>query len=184
MSKSSVLDLVSKTVSGDREAFEQLMASRKNTISLKILKKTKCPYEAEDIGQKVAIRIYQNIKTLRCPEAFDSWLNKLIVRECLRHFAAKDPAIYLEDSDLPGYMFVETDTEYLPLAHVESLELKEEIKDALARMPEATRNMVVLHYEKEMGYREIADRMGVTVGTVSANLYRARNRLRKELLPS
>ena len=184
MSKPSVLDLVSKTVSGDREAFEQLMVLRRNTITSKIFMETKNPDEVEDISQKVAIRIYQNIGTLKSPEAFDSWLNKLVLRECFRHFAAKEPTEYLECSDLTEGMFVETDTDCLPLAYVENLELKEELKGALVRMPEASRRMVILHYEKEMGYREIASCMGVTVGTVSANLNRARNRLRKELLPS
>ena len=173
--------LVRKTISGDPEAFEQLMISQDKPIAMKILRITNRPEEIDDIKQKVALRIFQKIETLKSPEAFSSWMNTIIERECIRHLSTKDPAIPLENPlDVEGIV-IETDAEYLPLAHIESKELYEDIHKVLDRMPEATRQMMILHYEYEMGYKEIADVMGAPIGTVSANLYRGKTRLRRDL---
>ena len=180
MSQQSLLALIRKTVAGDIEAFEQLILSQMNTINWKIYSRIKNPDDVEDISQKVVIRIYQNIQSLKYPEAFGVWLNKVIARECIRHFSKQGPVASFED--IPGSeVLEETDTDCIPTTYMEHLELHKQIKNALERIPEVYRHMVILYYEKEMGYREIADHLGLAIGTVSANLFRAKSKLREEL---
>ena len=173
--------LVLKIASGDGEAFEQLFISQRDIIAKKIRRYTKCPEDAEDICQKVAIRMYQKIGSLVHPEAFSSWLNTIVIHECRRHFHKMDPATSIEE--LPEYtnMLVETDTDYLPTEHTEQTELKAGVWDMLNRMPKTTRRVIIMYYEYGMRYREIAKLLGTTVGTVCSIMHRARKRLRKEL---
>ena len=181
MAAQQILLLISKTVSGDADAFEQLMISQKNTISYMIRKLVDCNEDIEDISQEVAILIFQYIGTLRRPEAFWSWLGTIITRVCRRHHAARKPADPYDR--LPDYenLFIETDSDCLPAAYADKLELHDEIRTALGRIPEILREVVVLHYLCGMRYREIADLLGMTIGTVSTYLFRARGCLRLEL---
>lgn len=180
----SFKSLINRTISGNREAFEQLILSQKNTISFQISRVTKCREDIEDISQKVAIQVYQRIGSLKYPEAFTSWLKTIVSRECSRHFKSSDQSVSIED--VPGYedYFHETDTDYLPHVYAEKAEQSKEITKAVNKLPETSRKMVVFHYNGGMTYKEIADRMGVTVSNVSVNLFRAKKRLRGELCPS
>jgi len=174
--------LVSKTISGDREAFEQLLLSQDNAIIFRIRSMAKCAEDAEDIRQEVAMRLYQKIGTLKHPEAFDGWLDKLILRECFRHFAAQKPIVYRDNLCEYEENLAETNTDCLPFAHAEHLESYAEINAALNNMPKRISDMVILHYEAGMRYREIANVLGVTINSVASGLFRARKQLRKELL--
>jgi len=183
MSKQNTIHhLVLKTASGDHEAFEQLFLSQRDIIAYKIRRQINCPEDVEDITQKVALRVFLKIGSLLHPEAFGSWLDTLVVNECNRHFQTKDQTTSLEE--LPEYenLLIETNTDYLPNAHTERVELKAEIWNNLNRMSEKTKDMFSMHYEYGMCYREIAQYLGMTIGTVSSYMFRAKKRLRKEFL--
>ena len=178
------MPLVCRTVSGEQEAFEQLMYSLKSIISLKIRRHIECPEDVEDIGQEVAIRIFQCIGSLKHPEAFESWLHTLVARECLRYFSSNLQKDSFESFSEYDSRLIETDEDYMPLARAERLDMQHEIENVLGRMPEVSQKMVALHYGDEMCYREIAEYLGVSIGTVSSILFRVRRKLRKELYRS
>jgi len=181
--KKTLTSLVNKTVSGDGEAFEKLMNSHMGKIAYQIRSMPYCREYVEDISQKVAMKVFQHIRTLNHPEAFSSWLRTIVTRECLMHLKAEGPVISIED--LPGFgeSLYETDKDYLPDAYVERREQEKKISEALKKLPGKSREMIVLYYNDGMCYKDIADQMGVTVGDVSVNLFRAKKRLRK-MLPS
>ena len=173
--------LIRKTASGDHEAFEQLFLSQRSIIVCIIRRHTACPEDVEDICQKVALRLFQKIGTLLCPEAFGAWLHTLVIRECRRHFHSMTHVTSIEE--FPEYkdLLVETDTDYLPTEHTERIELKTGVRNLLNRMPETTKWVIIMYYEYGLRYREIASSLGTTVGTVCSIMHRARKRLRKEL---
>ena len=181
MTAQQILLLISRTVSGDNEAFEQLIHSQTRKIYYLIRRMIDCAEDVEDIRQEVAILVFQHIGTLKHPEAFGSWLNTLVTRVCSRHIAARNPVDPLEALQDYGALFVETDADCLPAAYSDLLELRVEIRSALSRMPENLRRVVVMYYLDGMRYREIADLLDMTIGTVSTYMFRARERLRTEL---
>ena len=184
MATQQTLLLISKTVSGDSDAFEQLILSQKNIIFFIIRRLTDCPEDAEDISQEVALRVFQYIGSLKCPEAFGSWLRKLVIRECMRHLAARRPSDPFEDLMDHENQFPETDPDCLPAIYVERLELRSEILTAFAHMPVTLQKVAVLYYLSGMHYREIAEFLDLTIGTVSAYLFRARKFLSEALYQS
>jgi len=177
----TLTSLVNKTISGDNEAFEKLISSKKDIISYQIRRNKDCRDEAEDISQKVVIQVFQRISSLKYPAAFNSWLSTIVERECIRHIKSKDQLISIEDHPGIDGLIRETDKDFIPDANVELLEQSKEIKTALKKLPEKSRDMLVLYYNDGMCYKDIAEQMGVSVGTVSANLFRAKKRLRKEI---
>src|SRR5437879_250321 len=62
-------------------------------------------------------------------------------------------------------------------------DLRRQLHNALAQLPEAQRRTFVLHAEAELSYREVADVLGISIGTVMSRLYYARQRLRAYLKP-
>src|SRR5262249_46842384 len=62
-------------------------------------------------------------------------------------------------------------------------DLRRKINDALATRPEAQRQTFVLHVEGELSYREVAQVLNISIGTVMSRLYYARQRLRSQLSP-
>ncbi|HMF19306.1 MAG TPA: sigma-70 family RNA polymerase sigma factor, partial [Gemmataceae bacterium] len=65
-----------------------------------------------------------------------------------------------------------------PASRLERDDLRQQLKEALARLPEAQRRTFVLHAEAELSYREVADILGISIGTVMSRLYYARQKLR------
>ena len=176
--------IVNKTLAGDCEAFEQLLAMKKSAINCKIQSIISNPNDIEDIAQEVAIRLFQGIGSLKNPEAFNGWLNAIVTRECLKYFSAQRRlALPGKQSDIEELEsgLLETDSDFLPLAHMEQIELQSRIQRAICCLPEANRKMLLLHYEGGKCCREIAAIMGLSIGVVCSYLYRARKRLRKEL---
>ncbi|MCL1896644.1 MAG: sigma-70 family RNA polymerase sigma factor [Clostridiales bacterium] len=180
MSQSPLLPIILKTVSGDSDAFEQLIISQKRNISFIIRGITSCPEDVEDISQEVAVLVFQRISSLRRPESFFLWLHTIVVRESWRLVTARIPVVSFCAVDDSGAWLAETDLDCLPAAHTERIELRIEVCSALRRIPEKFRKVLTLHYFCGMRCHEIADFLGTTVGTVSAHLSRARKRIRKE----
>ena len=179
--------IVRKTVAGDCDAFEQLLAMKKSSINCKIQSIIGNPNDIEDVAQEVAIRLFQRIGSLKNPEAFNGWLNTVVTRECLKYFAAQSRLALPggPDSDAEFEQgLLETDTDFLPSAYTERIETQNLIRAAIDSLPESNRNMLLLHYEDGKCYREIAAIMGLSIGVVCSYLYRARKRLRKELIHS
>lgn len=177
MMSQSLITLVSKTVSGDRDAFEKLLISQNGLILWIIRGMTDCPHDAEDIRQEVSIRMFRYIAKLKRPEAFGSWLRTLVVRECRRHYASLKSRIPTDTLPEPETLPAETDPDILPFAHMERLELKSALESALKGLREPARKMFHMRYEKNMSCSDIAAATGVKTGTVSVTLFRVRVRL-------
>jgi len=71
-----------------------------------------------------------------------------------------------------------------PAERLERADLRRLLDKALAALPEAQRQTFVLHAEAELSYREVADTLGISIGTVMSRLYYARQRLRVLLEPA
>jgi len=176
-----ILSLVIKTISGDREAFEKLLLSQSALIRWLIRKMTDCPEDVEDIQQEVSIRIFQHIASLKRPEAFNSWLRILVVHECKRYLTPRKLCVPIETIPEQEDHFIETDSDCIPAAHMEKLELKHLIDSALAMLPETIRKMFYMHYDKDMCHDDIGAVFGIKPGTVNVTMFRAKGHLREIL---
>ena len=71
----------------------------------------------------------------------------------------------------------------LPERDLEMIDLRRQLNKALEQLPPAQRQTFVLHAEAELSYREIADALGISIGTVMSRLFYARQRLKAILEP-
>jgi uncharacterized protein len=162
--------LVAAVLAGDRAAFVELVdrhVARATALAQRLLGSRA---EAEDIAQEATLQAYLRLRELRDPQHFGAWfcaiatnLAKMRLRETHGRLIPLD-----------GFAF-RTDDGF------EARERLGAIHDALADLPRAEREAVLLHYVGGLTTPEIAQREGERVGTVRVRLFRARQRLQAVL---
>ncbi|HMY76992.1 MAG TPA: RNA polymerase sigma factor, partial [Blastocatellia bacterium] len=127
---------------------------------------------AEDILQEVFILIYRNLRWLREPELFRSWAYRIASREAFKHL--KRERRWSEQS------VDESALEDVPVSPPDTL-TPDLIAQLVAQISPASRAVIVLHYLHEMPLGEIADVLGLALGTVKSRLAYGLAGLRKQL---
>lgn len=139
---------------------------------------------AEDATQEAFLSAYRAIGTLR-GGSFQNWLLRIVTNKCLDQLRTRKRRSMLTLDGLP------VQPEYLPyLAHpgesphqaVERQELARVLQEAILALPPGQRAVVVLADVQGLRYQEVAEVLGISVGTVKSRLSRARGSLRDRLL--
>ncbi|NOX55600.1 MAG: RNA polymerase sigma factor [Planctomycetes bacterium] len=129
--------------------------------------------DADDVTQQIFLQLFRTITQFAGRSGFETWLYRLAVNECLQHLRRRkrkalqplleEPASHQRDAG----------------ARVEQREL---IEAALERLDPDLRAVFVLREVEQLNYREIADALDLSDGTVASRLNRARKQLREILL--
>jgi RNA polymerase sigma-70 factor (ECF subfamily) len=165
-------ELVVAAQHGDARAFEALArqaGDRLYAIARLMLRDAEL---AQDAVQEALVRAWRELPSLRDPERFDGWLRRLIVNACndqgrsRRRYGAEVRSIAVEP--------IEQD-------EVANLADRDQIERGFSRLKPEHRAVVVLHFYAGMGAGEIADCLGIPVGTVKSRLHYATAALRAAL---
>lgn len=153
-------------MAGDVEAFERLYlahCARIHSLARRLLGES----EADDATQEVFLRAWRRLHTFRGDAAFGSWLYRLGLRRLL-DLGKRMQALRERQSDMARRR-----------RHTqEPREAAIDCEAALLRLPRGARQILVLHDVEGHTHREIAELLGVTVGTSKSQLHRARALLR------
>ena len=158
---------------GERQAFDELIERWGEPIWRYVRRLTGSDDAADDVAQNVWLRVLRGIHKLRDGSRLRAWLfgiaRRTLMDRLREQYAAPDVGA-IDDVDLPAVDTtedVETD-----LTAVER---------QLARLPVVEREVLTLFYLRELSLDEVADVLGVPVGTVKSRLFRARRILRREV---
>ena len=155
---------VARCRKGDEDALTLLVAKHRARLIRTASNLLRDRHEAEDVSQEAFIKAFREIGKLRDDRAFSGFLYRICVRLCMDRLRLKR---------------VDT-TEY----DLTSTTVNDEIEDRLLvqklldRMPYDLRTTLVLRELEQLSYEEIADSMGVPVGTVRSRLHAARLKFR------
>ncbi|MFT4008480.1 MAG: RNA polymerase sigma factor SigE [Nocardioidaceae bacterium] len=136
------------------------------------------PHDAEDLTQEVFVRVFRSLSTYT-PGTFEGWLHRITTNLFLdgarRKARIRFDALG-EDSDqrLPGRVAS-------PDMHYADHHFEDDVEAALAALPPDFRAAVVLCDIEGLTYEEIADVLGLKLGTVRSRIHRGRTMLRKAL---
>ncbi len=155
---------------GDREALDELLKLVQEPLYRYIVSLVGSRTLAEDILQEVFILIYRKLPWLREPELFRSWAYRIATREAFKHL--KRERRWTEAS------VEETALDELPAPTRDSL-TPELVSQLVEQVSPASRAVIVLHYLHEMQLDEIADVLGLALGTVKSRLAYGLGSLRK-----
>ncbi len=168
-------NLVRDARRGDERAFGMLVQKYQRAAYSVALSVTGKHEDAEDAAQEAFMVALERLDECRNPERFAGWL-MTIVRNRSRNLVRR---LSLRDTDQipvgassgrPG-----------PDRVTETLELRSQLRDALAQLTDVQREIVLLHDLEGWKHREIAERLDLPSGTVRSHLHFARKALREVL---
>jgi RNA polymerase sigma factor (sigma-70 family) len=176
------MELVEKARKGDQLAYAELLGRYRDAIYFMLLKMVNSPIDAEDLTIEAFGKAFKNIDQYTPNYAFSTWLFKIATNNCIDFIRKKrashvslDQTLDGEDSLIPSAM-IQADT----LDPESTLINKQKIKhmrNVVSKLKPRYRQLVELRYFSEYSYEEIAKELDIPIGTVKAQLFRARELL-------
>lgn len=158
----------------DPAAFEALYRAHYRHVYAVTLRMTCDVSRAEDLTQEVFVRVWQKLPTFRGESALSTWIHTVAVRTTLENMRSESRReARVTTTDDPG--------RYAAEARRAMPETAVDLERAIAALPPGARKVLLLHDVNGYRYHEIAEMLGVSLGTVKSQLNRAR-RLMMEAL--
>jgi RNA polymerase sigma-70 factor, ECF subfamily len=187
----SVRELIERAQQDDRDALGALVRRVQKLVYLTLHQLAPDRDDVADLAQEALLKMCRNIKSLRNPDTFKVWLNRILTNlyyDELRKQARRQPVISMDaagwgDGDETAPTLDVPDERYMPERVVMTAELQHHIRHCMGQLPEQFRLIVVLRDVQGLTYEEIAELTGVTLGTVKSRLARARAKLQQMILP-
>lgn len=173
--------LVEQALQGSQKAYTQLLDRYRDTIYFMLLKMVKNKNDAEDLTIEAFGKAFKNLEQYTSDFAFSTWLFRIASNNCI-DFLRKRKAVTISiddnyEKDDYEYSFNIESSELNPeenfIKSQNSVQLAEIVKTLKPRY----RELIELRYFKEYAYEEIAQQMNLPLGTVKAQLFRARELL-------
>jgi RNA polymerase sigma-70 factor (ECF subfamily) len=173
--KAAAQKLIRRAQAGDVDAFEILYSEHSPRIYALCLRlMAGDTSDATELLQDVFIKAWRRLDTFRGDSAFASWLHRLTVNTMLENTRS-------EGRRTARVLPMEDTSRLAGAARASGIELKMDMESAIASLPKGARLAFVLHDVEGYQHQEIAEQLSVTVGTVKAQLHRARRLLRERL---
>lgn len=176
------LELVAKAKEGDQAAFSKLMVRYRDSIFFMVLKMVHNRDDAEDLTIEAFGKAFNNIGNYSADFAFSTWLFKIATNNSIDFIRKKR----LQTTSLDQTSKTD-DGETTPISvqdHApdpEEAVIKEQraqkIRDAIEQLSPKYRSLIELRYLDELSYEEIAEKLDLPLGTVKAQLFRAKDML-------
>ncbi|MGI6328560.1 MAG: RNA polymerase sigma factor [Dethiobacteria bacterium] len=164
---------------GDKSWLKKIYFEYQNlvySIAVSIIKDVQL---AEDIVQEVFVTLYFKAGDIRDRKKIKHWLVRTTTNRSIDFLRSSQKAIALSDDffeSLPNNSRAD------PVAEMDKKELAREIHKAINKLPEDMKALILLFYFQEIQQKEIAEIMGVALGTVKTRLRRARLAIKNHLL--
>jgi RNA polymerase sigma-70 factor (ECF subfamily) len=172
------MDLIRRSQAGDERAFAELFEQYKNLVYKTAYLMLGEPQEAEDALQEVFLRVHRSLNSFRPSKgAFSTWLHRITVNYCINQTRKRRlrflPITQVHPEQMPSQPSPES-----------RLGEEDSVAQAMRDLSSRLRAVVVLRYYWDMSYAEIAQTLGIPLGTVKSRLNAALSALRVELEPS
>lgn len=175
--------LVRKSQKGDIAAFEELVRRYQNKVYTLSFNLTGNAADAQDLAQEVFLRAFTSLAGFRNEADFGTWLHRLTVNLWLNarqrqkgQVVSLDAPLQTEEGEVAREVAAAGAD---PGEALESRELQELVRQALARLPGEQKVVLILREIEGYSYEEIAGILGCAVGTVKSRLNRARQGLKE-----
>jgi RNA polymerase sigma-70 factor (ECF subfamily) len=175
-------ELVERAKDGCQQTYSLIMERHKTSIYHLMLRMTNDREDAYDLTMEAFGKAFTRMGSYVPNYAFSTWLYKIAVNNCIDHVRKKRLTVLSIDERMDE----ESQQDYSSTLHSTGLNPEEAVireqriglmRQVLGRLSEKYRIMIELRYFQELSYDEIANELDIPLGTVKAQLFRA-----KELL--
>jgi RNA polymerase sigma-70 factor (ECF subfamily) len=184
--------LVAELKSGSEQAFALLIAQYSHSIYSLIARSLRDPADAADVTQEVFVKVFRNISSFHGDASLRTWIYRIALHEASnqrrwwgRHKRQEltiDAPLHNDGEDSFCLADALAARDASPYDRAAQSQLRTRVEAALATLPAAFREVVILREIEGFGYEEIAAILNVNIGTVKSRLTRGRSALREALI--
>src|SRR5436305_6595446 len=184
------LHLVDSLREGSEQAYEELLIRFQQPVSPLALRLLNDQSEASDVVQEVFLKVFRNIGSFRGQSTLKTWIYRITVNEAhnarrwfFRH-RRREVKLDTDPEEARNWKEILPDRSRSPFDAAVDREQHVMIEAALEKINPIFREAVVLRDITDLAYEEIAEILGVSLGTVKSRILRGREALRDELAGS
>jgi RNA polymerase sigma factor (sigma-70 family) len=164
---------------GDQKAYAELMKNYRDSLYFMLLKMTSNPHDAEDLTIEAFGKAFKKLHQYTPDYAFSTWLFKIASNNCIDFIRKKKKYTFSMDHGIDDEIGSELANRIAAgdLDPEEEMVKKQKIKlmrEVVERLKPHYRTLIELRYFSEYSYEEIATELNLPLGTVKAQLFRAR----------
>jgi RNA polymerase sigma-70 factor (ECF subfamily) len=180
--------IIARILAGERELFHELIRPYERGLYLVAYSIVQHEADAEDIAQDAVIKAYKGLKNFRGDAKFSTWLTAIALNEARSRWRKTkgDQLDFLSDCEESTGDYtpsVLADWRYIPSQELERKELRQALREAIAKLSPEYREVLILRDVRGMSIAETAAATGVKEGLVRIRLFRARISMQKLLAP-
>lgn len=196
MSAKRERQLLDQLRAGDRGALGELLSAHQKQVYHVCLRMVSNPDDAAELTQDVLLRAIQHVDDFRAGSKFSTWLVRIAMNLSISHLrrrkVRRSASLEAETGAAGGdggdqarqlKEMIADGREPGPVQRVEDDEQIERLLAGVDRLDESLKSVLVLRDFEQMDYKQMAEVLGVPVGTIKSRLFRARVSLRMELSP-
>ena len=175
-------ECVARAQRGDRAAFSELVARYQDRIYRFLVRLTRAPDEALELTQETFLSAHQALARWRPEARFTTWLFRIARNQAFDWLRRNKRVEFVALGDEQEADVVWADPAPTPDTALETAQRLRQLEQALARLPTEHREILLLREIEEMAYEDIAEVLGIRLGTVKSRLARARAGLLEKML--
>jgi RNA polymerase sigma-70 factor (ECF subfamily) len=191
LSQSGERELIGRIRAGEKELFHDLIRPYERIMYGVIHGVLPNVADAEEVAQEAAFKAYLHLDQLADDDRFKAWLLRIAINEARQRRRKDRPQLY---EALDGGSAEETEDDIrprqfadwrdLPSEALDREELRNAVRQAVGRLPEKYRAVLLLADAQSLSYEEIAAALSLTLAAVKTRLHRARMKLQEQLTPA
>ncbi|MCC3869932.1 sigma-70 family RNA polymerase sigma factor [Terrisporobacter mayombei] len=155
--------LVKKAIKGDREAFEDLINMYFDRLYKEAYLRCKHEEDAKEIVQETIYKAYRNIKSLKEPKYFKTWLSKILINVS-NDYMRKNGMIELEHDE----------NDYVKKVHNDDqVEIKIDLYNAIDELEDKYKDVIIFRYIEDLKIEDISKILEHPVNTIKTHIRKA-----------
>jgi len=172
--------LISRFLRGDRAALEDLFIRHRDIAYRVAYRLLGNEADALDALQEGFIKAMTHLEGFEWRSTFKTWLLRIVSNAALDlgRQRGRRETVPIDAIDWHEQDTGRLSSNFDPIQEMEQVELRRALDAALAELPDAQRRTFVLHVDGGLSYREVAEVMKISVGTVMSRLFYARQKLK------
>ena len=179
-------ELIEKVQHGATDYFDIVIDRYDHKLFCYVMRFVKNSDETKDIVQNVFVKALNHIDSFDCNKKFSSWIYRIAHNESMNYLTRGKPknTVSIDDMCTLQDNIELSDKTSTTLDEWFQIELRDELQDAVAKLPEQYAQVIQLHYFEDKSYKEISKIINKPTSSVGTLLRRAKKRLLKIVLES